>query len=67
VTFVSGFLLGLANGGVCLAHCAPVLVPGLFCPRGAFQSFTNRLNIFAVRIDPARIVRVNLRHARHAP
>ena len=24
-----GFLLGLANGGVCLAYCAPVLVPYL--------------------------------------
>jgi hypothetical protein len=23
------FLLGLANGGVCLAYCAPVLVPYL--------------------------------------
>jgi ferredoxin-type protein NapH len=25
---------------------------GLFCPMGAFQSLTNRLNIFEVRIDP---------------
>jgi hypothetical protein len=26
---VNGFLLGLASGGVCLAYCAPVLVPYL--------------------------------------
>ncbi|MBN1505300.1 MAG: sulfite exporter TauE/SafE family protein [Sedimentisphaerales bacterium] len=26
---VSGFLLGIASGGVCLAYCAPVLVPYL--------------------------------------
>ncbi len=29
----------------------------LFCPMGAFQSFTNKLNIFDVRIDPAKCVR----------
>lgn len=27
---------------------------GLFCPFGAFQSFTNRVTIFDVRIDPAK-------------
>jgi len=30
---------------------------GLFCPMGAFQSFTNKLNIFDVRIDPDKCVR----------
>jgi ferredoxin-type protein NapH len=29
---------------------------GLFCPMGAFQAFTNKLNIFDVRIDPAKCV-----------
>jgi ferredoxin-type protein NapH len=29
---------------------------GLFCPMGAFQSLTNRLNIFEVRIDPDKCV-----------
>lgn len=43
---VQGFLLGIASGGVCLAYCAPVLVPYLlgegktvragFAPVGAF-------------------------------
>jgi NAD-dependent dihydropyrimidine dehydrogenase PreA subunit len=28
----------------------------LFCPMGAFQSLTNKLNIFDVRIDPAKCV-----------
>lgn len=27
--FMKGFLLGIASGGVCLAYCAPVLVPYL--------------------------------------
>lgn len=27
---------------------------GLFCPFGAFQSFTNKINIFGVRIDPQK-------------
>jgi polyferredoxin len=29
---------------------------GLFCPMGAFQSLTNKLNIFDIRIDPAQCV-----------
>jgi sulfite exporter TauE/SafE len=29
MVLTEGFLLGLANGGVCLAYCAPVLVPYL--------------------------------------
>jgi hypothetical protein len=29
MTLVNGFLLGIASGGVCLAYCAPVLVPYL--------------------------------------
>jgi ferredoxin-type protein NapH len=29
---------------------------GLFCPMGAFQSLTNKLNIFDVRIDSAKCV-----------
>jgi polyferredoxin len=29
---------------------------GLFCPMGAFQSFTNKLNIFDIRIDPDKCV-----------
>ncbi len=29
---------------------------GLFCPMGAFQSLTNKLNIFDVRIDPDQCV-----------
>ncbi len=29
---------------------------GLFCPMGAFQSFTNKANIFDIRIDPAKCV-----------
>jgi ferredoxin-type protein NapH len=29
---------------------------GLFCPMGAFQSFTNPLNVFEVRIDAAKCV-----------
>ena len=29
---------------------------GLFCPMGAFQSLTNKLNIFDVRIDPNKCV-----------
>jgi ferredoxin-type protein NapH len=29
---------------------------GLFCPMGAFQSLTNPLNVFEVRIDPNRCV-----------
>jgi NAD-dependent dihydropyrimidine dehydrogenase PreA subunit len=32
---------------------------GLFCPMGAFQSFTNKLNIFEVRIDPEKCVQCN--------
>jgi hypothetical protein len=27
MVLTEGFLLGIANGGVCLAYCAPVLVP----------------------------------------
>jgi len=33
---------------------------GLFCPMGAFQSFTNKFNIFEVRIDPEKCVQCNL-------
>ncbi|UCG56594.1 MAG: 4Fe-4S dicluster domain-containing protein [Phycisphaerales bacterium] len=33
---------------------------GLFCPIGAFQSFTNKLNIFDVRIDPEKCSKCNL-------
>jgi hypothetical protein len=29
MVLMEGFLLGIANGGVCLAYCAPVLVPYL--------------------------------------
>ncbi len=29
---------------------------GLFCPMGAFQALTNKLNIFEVRIDPEKCV-----------
>jgi len=29
---------------------------GLFCPMGAFQSFTNKANIFDIRIDPDKCV-----------
>jgi polyferredoxin len=29
---------------------------GLFCPMGAFQSLTNKLNIFDIRIDPEKCV-----------
>ena len=29
MALTEGFLLGIANGGVCLAYCAPVLVPYL--------------------------------------
>jgi len=29
---------------------------GLFCPMGAFQSLTNKLNIFDIRIDPDKCV-----------
>jgi hypothetical protein len=29
MTFWDGFLLGVSNGGVCLAYCTPVLVPWL--------------------------------------
>lgn len=30
---------------------------GLFCPFGAFQSFTNRINVFEVRIDKEKCVK----------
>jgi ferredoxin-type protein NapH len=30
---------------------------GLFCPMGAFQALTNKINVFDVRIDPAKCVR----------
>ena len=30
---------------------------GLFCPFGAFQSFTNKLNAFNIRIDPEKCVK----------
>jgi ferredoxin-type protein NapH len=39
---------------------------GLFCPMGAFQSLTNRLNIFEVRIDPDKCVQCG-RCARACP
>jgi hypothetical protein len=29
MVFASGFMLGIANGGTCLATCAPVLIPYL--------------------------------------
>jgi ferredoxin-type protein NapH len=29
---------------------------GLFCPMGAFQSFTNKANIFDIRLDPDKCV-----------
>ncbi len=29
---------------------------GLFCPMGAFQSFTNKANIFDIRVDPDKCV-----------
>ncbi|MCX5645541.1 MAG: hypothetical protein NTZ17_12835 [Phycisphaerae bacterium] len=29
MVLTEGFLLGIASGGVCLAYCAPVLVPYL--------------------------------------
>ena len=29
---------------------------GLFCPMGAFQSLTNKLNVFDIRIDPDKCV-----------
>ncbi len=30
---------------------------GLFCPFGAFQSWTNKINVFDVRIDPAKCIK----------
>jgi len=33
---------------------------GLFCPMGAFQSLTNKFNIFEVRIDPEKCAQCNL-------
>jgi polyferredoxin len=30
---------------------------GLFCPFGAFQSFTNKINAFDVRVDPEKCVK----------
>lgn len=33
---------------------------GLFCPMGAFQSFTNKFNIFDVRINPEKCVNCKL-------
>ncbi len=32
----------------------------LFCPFGAFQSFTNKLNVFEVRVDPEKCVKCGL-------
>jgi ferredoxin-type protein NapH len=29
----------------------------LFCPFGAFQSFTNKINVFDVRVDPAKCIK----------
>ncbi|MBN1381835.1 MAG: 4Fe-4S binding protein [Deltaproteobacteria bacterium] len=29
---------------------------GLFCPMGAFQSFTNKINVFEIRIDPGKCI-----------
>jgi polyferredoxin len=31
----------------------------LFCPMGAFQSLTNKINVFDVRVDPANCVKCN--------
>lgn len=33
---------------------------GLFCPMGAFQTLTNKLSIFEVRVDPEKCARCNL-------
>ena len=32
---------------------------GLFCPFGAFQSWTNKINVFDVRIDPSKCIQCN--------
>jgi polyferredoxin len=32
---------------------------GLFCPMGAFQSFTNTVNVFDVRVDPEKCIQCN--------
>ncbi len=37
MVLTEGFLLGLANGGVCLAYCAPVLVPYLLGEGGTVR------------------------------
>jgi ferredoxin-type protein NapH len=29
----------------------------LFCPMGAFQSFTNKINVFDVRVDPGKCIK----------
>jgi polyferredoxin len=31
----------------------------LFCPMGAFQSFTNKINVFEVRVDPEKCIKCN--------
>jgi hypothetical protein len=38
MVLTEGFLLGLASGGVCLAYCAPVLVPYLLGEGGSARS-----------------------------
>jgi hypothetical protein len=37
MVLTQGFLLGLANRGVCLAYCAPVLVPYLLGEGGTLR------------------------------
>jgi ferredoxin-type protein NapH len=32
---------------------------GLFCPFGAFQSFTNKINVFDIKIDPGKCIHCN--------
>ena len=31
----------------------------LFCPMGAFQSFTNKINVFDIRVNPERCIQCN--------
>jgi hypothetical protein len=38
MVFAHGLMLGIANGGTCLAYCAPVLVPNLVSEAGSSRA-----------------------------
>ncbi len=43
---LQAFLLGLSNGGVCLAYCAPVLVPCLMGGAGSYGLRSDAMVVF---------------------